>query len=27
VMAFVAIFGTFALLAVVADVVNPIQLF
>jgi membrane-associated protease RseP (regulator of RpoE activity) len=27
VMAFVAIFGTFALLAVVADVVNPVQLF
>jgi membrane-associated protease RseP (regulator of RpoE activity) len=27
VMAFVAIFGTFALLAVVADVVNPIRLF
>ena len=27
VMAFVAIFGTFALLAVVADVVNPVKLF
>jgi membrane-associated protease RseP (regulator of RpoE activity) len=27
VMAFVAIFGTFALLAVVADVVNPVRLF
>ena len=27
VMAFVAMFGTFALLAVVADVVNPVKLF
>jgi hypothetical protein len=27
VMVFIAVFGTFALLAVVADVVNPVKLF